>query len=183
MANTLDQNRILLGRFAAAHGIRGEVLIRTFTGEPAAIAAYGALSDKTGQRVFKIKVVRETDKGVVARVDGISDRNGAEALNGIELYVERAKLPKTDDAEYYHADLIGIAAFSPEGVEIGTVASVQNFGAGDLLEIRRAGRTETEYVPFTNACVPEVDVPARRATIVMPVMTGDREPNTEESET
>ena len=104
-------------------------------------------------------------------------------MNGIELYVERAKLPKADDAEYYHADLIGIAAFSPDGAEIGEIIAVENFGAGDLLEVRRAGRSDSEYIPFTNACVPNIDLAGRRATIVMPVMTGDREPNTEESET
>ena len=178
-----DRHRILLGRFGAAHGIRGEVMVRTFTGGAADIAAYGPLSDKASARSFKLKVVRVTDKGVVARVDGITDRNGAETLNGIDLYVDRAKFPEPDEAEYYHADLIGLRAVAPDGTEIGGVIAVENFGAGDLLEIRKAGSGETEYVPFTNACVPEVNIKARQLTVIMPVMTGEREPEQDTPDT
>ena len=179
MTSSKPEKRILLGRFAAAHGIRGEVLVRTYTGDPEDIAAYGPLSDKEAKRSFKLKVVRVTDKGVVARVDGIKDRNGAETLSGIELYVDRAKLPKAAEAEYYHADLIGLRAVTPEGSSIGEVVAVENFGAGDLLEIRMTGSTDTDYVPFTNACVPEVNIKAGQLTIVMPVMTGEKEPEDE----
>ena len=165
-----NAKRVLLGSFANAQGIRGEVQVRTFTGMPESIASYGPLSDKTGARTFKLKVVRVTDKGIIARVDGVSDRNAAEALKGIELYVERAKLPAADEGEYYHADLIGLRAVSPECEEIGKIIAVANFGAGDLLEVQLAGGTATEYVPFTDACVPHVDIAAGVATIVMPEM-------------
>ena len=94
-------NRVLLGQISAAHGIRGEVTIRTFTATPEAIAAYGPLTDKSGLRSFTVKVVRVTDKGVVARISGVGDRNGAEALRGTELYVDRAALPQIAEAEYY----------------------------------------------------------------------------------
>ena len=124
---------ILLGQIGAAHGIRGDVMIRTYTGEPAAIASYGTLTDKSGTKTFKIKVVRVTDKGVVARIDGVSDRNGAEALRNVELYIARNKLPKTDEAEFYHADLVGLQAIDEEGTVTGEVVAVQNFGAGDLI--------------------------------------------------
>lgn len=164
------ETRVLLGSFANAHGIRGEVQVRTFTGTPEAIASYGPLSDKAGTRTFKLKVVRVTDKGIIARVDGISDRNAAETLKGIDLYVDRAKLPVASEGEYYHADLIGLRAVSPDGDEIGKIIAVANFGASDLLEIQLKGGTATEYVPFTDACVPSVDLAAGVATVVMPEM-------------
>lgn len=176
-----NAKQVLLGSFANAHGIRGEVQVRTFTGAPESIASYGPLSDKEGRRTFKLKVVRVTDKGIIARVEGIADRNAAEALKGIELYVDRAKLPATDEGDYYHADLIGLLAVSPEGEEIGRIIAVANFGAGDLLEVQFAGGTATEFVPFSDACVPHVDIAAGVATIVMPEMVaGEGEDGVEE---
>ena len=176
MQSKTPNRLILLGRIGAAHGIKGDVSIKTFTGEPDAIGSYGPLTDKAGTKAFKVRVVRVTPKGVVARIHGVDDRNGAEALNGTDLYVERTRLPKAKDSEYYHADLLGLKAVNREGVEIGIVVAVENFGAGDLLEIQLAGGSTTEFVPFTNACVPDVDLATGRATIIMPVMTGDPEP-------
>lgn len=161
---------ILLGRITGAHGIRGEVVVHSFAAEPKDIAAYGPLSDKVGQRTFKITVVRVTPKGaVIARIGGVADRNAAEALKGTELYVARDKLPQPDDGEFYYADLIGLAAVTPEGAPIGEIVSVQNYGAGDLLEIRPSGTADTELVPFTDAFVPSVDIPGRRAVVILPV--------------
>ncbi len=168
--------RILLGQITGAHGIRGDVIVRSYTADPADVAAYGPLTGKTGETPISLTIVRVSDKGVVARVKGVTDRNGAEALKGRELYVLRSKLPKTDDAEYYHADLIGLAAFTAEGQPYGRVLAVQNFGAGDLLEIRVGEGRDVEFIPFTNACVPDVDLAAGRLTVVPPVMTGDPEP-------
>jgi 16S rRNA processing protein RimM len=160
--------RVLLGRIAGAHGIRGEVLIHTYTEAPESIGAYGALYDASGSRQLKIKVVRVTPKGVIARVAGVADRNAAEALKGIELYVERAQLPAAAEGEYYHADLVGLTAVDGEARTIGRIVSVQNFGAGDLLEIRLTGSSKTELVPFRDAFVPEVDLVARRAVVLLP---------------
>lgn len=174
------ETRVLLGSFANAHGIRGEVQVRTYTGAPEAIATYGPLSDKSGARTFKLKVVRVTDKGIIARVEGIADRNAAETLKGIELYIERAKLPAASEGEYYHADLIGLRAVSPEGKEIGKIIAVANFGASDLLEIQLNGGMATEYVPFSDACVPHVDIAAGVATVVMPEMVGEEGESGEE---
>jgi 16S rRNA processing protein RimM len=161
-------DRILLGRIAGAHGIRGEVLIKTFTAAPENIGAYGPLSDETGTRTFKLKSARATPKGVVARLQGVDDRNGAEALRGIALYIERDRLPEAAEDEFYHADLVGLAAVSPDGKPVGEIIAVQNYGAGDLLEIRLAGSSKTELVPFTDAAVPQVDVAARRVVVLMP---------------
>ena len=120
-------------------------------------------------------LARATAKGVVARLKGIGDRTAAEALKGVELYVDRDRLPAAAEGEFYHADLIGLAAVDPEGRQIGEIVAVQNFGAGDLLEIRLAGSGKTELVPFTEATVPEVDIAAGRAMVAMPAASNDEE--------
>ncbi len=181
-SSSKSKRLILLGQIGAAHGIRGEVSIRTFTAEPESIAAYGALSDKAGSKTFKIKVVRVTEKGVVARIDGIADRNAAEALRNVELFVDRARLPEADAAEFYHADLVGLTAVDAAGTKTGTIVSVQNFGAGDLLEVQFDGVRGTDFVPFTDACVPHVDLNGGRITIIPPEMTGEPEPASDEPE-
>jgi 16S rRNA processing protein RimM len=162
--------RILLGRIAGAHGIRGEVLIKTFTQAPENIGAYGPLSDADGRRMFTVASARVTQKGVVARLEAVNDRNAAEALKGVELYVDRERLPATDEDEFYHADLIGLAAVSPSGETLGTIVGVHNFGAGDLLEIRLPASGKTELIPFTDDVVPEVDIAAGRVVVVMPAI-------------
>jgi 16S rRNA processing protein RimM len=159
--------RIVLGRIAAAHGIRGEVLVKTFTERPEDIAAYGPLDDGAG-RSFRIKVLRTTSKGVVAAVSGIRDRTAAETLKGVSLYVDRDRLPPPDEGQFYHADLIGLAAVDPGGGTVGEVVAVHNHGAGDILEVRLAGTGKTELVAFTDAFVPEVDIAARRVVVRLP---------------
>lgn len=168
--------RILLGEIAGAHGIRGDVIVRTFTGEPTAIASYGPLTDAAGAGALTLKVLRVTPKGVIARVKGVADRNGAEALKGRKLYVARAALPEpAGDNDFYHADLIGLAAVTHDGRVLGEVVAVQNFGAGDLLEVRLSATQKTEFIAFTKACVPVVDVAGGRVTVVMPVAASDDE--------
>ena len=160
--------RILLGHISTAHGIRGEVVVKSLTEDPADIAAYGPLSDEDGGRTFEIEVVRVTKKGVIARLKGVTDRNAAEALRGTKLFVDREKLPKPDVDEIYHADIIGLTACRGDGSEVGEIVAVQNFGAGDLLEIRLAGKRRTEFVPFNETFVPELDIAAGRVVVVMP---------------
>jgi 16S rRNA processing protein RimM len=169
VAKAKAPSRVLLGQVTGAHGIRGEVLIRTYTAAPEGIAAYGPLSDAAGARQFRIAVVRVTAKGVVARIGGVADRTAAEALRGTALYVGRDRLPAAAEGEFYHADLIGLAAVAPDGGAIGEVVAVQNFGGGDLIEVRIAGSGATELVPFTDAFVPEVDLDGRRIVVVLPV--------------
>ncbi len=160
---------ILLGRIASAHGIRGDVLIKAFTQEPDGIAAYGPLTDETGTKSLKIKVRRVTPKGVIAGVSGVDDRNAAEALKGLELYIARDKLPEPEDDEIYHADLIGLTATDEAGDEIGTIVNVANYGGGDLLELRLKGKRSTELVPFTHDHVPVADIASRRLVIRWPL--------------
>jgi 16S rRNA processing protein RimM len=159
-----ERKRILLGRIAAAHGVRGEVLIKTFTERPQDIAAYGPLDDGAG-RTFTIKVVRVKPTGVVASIAGVGDRDGAESLKGASLYVDRDRLPAPDEDQFYHADLIGLAAVDPESRPVGEVVAVHNHGAGDILEVRLADTGKTELVAFTDAFVPEVDLKARRLVV------------------
>jgi 16S rRNA processing protein RimM len=168
--------RIVLAHVASAHGIKGDVVVRAHTGAPEALADYGPLTDASGKRQFEITQLKATAKGVVVRFKGIADRTAAEALRGLELYVERSALPVPADGEYYHVDLIGLAAVSPDGATIGQVIAVQNFGAGEMLEIKRADAKETEYVPFTDTFVPTVDIEGGRVTVIIPEMVGEPEP-------
>ncbi|MDX2258710.1 MAG: ribosome maturation factor RimM [Hyphomicrobiaceae bacterium] len=161
--------RVLLGVVTGAHGIRGEVTIKSFTAVAEDIAAYGPLTDGGGGRPLRLKVKRVTTKGVVAAVAGVTDRTAAEALRGAELWVARDRLPPTEDGEFYHADLIGMAAVDKAGQPFGEVVGVENYGAGDLLEVRLAGGRKTELVPFTLAHVPDVDVAGRRVIVAWPL--------------
>lgn len=167
MSDGSAEKRVLLGHISTAHGIRGEVLVKTHTVEPGAIASYGALTDAGGLAPLKLKVLRVTPKGVVARVAGVVDRNGAEALRGRELWVARSAMPEPSEDEFYHADLIGLAAFDEAGKALGTVVGIENYGAGDLVAIRGPGGVATELVPFTKSFVPVVDFAGRRIVVAM----------------
>lgn len=148
-----------LGHVSGPHGVRGEVVIKPYTQEPEGVATYGAVTDESGDREFKVKVVRVTKKGVVARLSGISNRNEAEALKGLVLFVEKSKLPKEDEDEWYFSDLIDLKVFlKGEKNSKGAVVAVQNYGAADLLEVRIEGAKTTLLVPFTEEIVPEVNV-------------------------
>ncbi len=168
-----SRKMILLGRIVAAHGIRGEVQIVSHTGDPGAIGAYGPLADAAGKRSFTVRVIRVTPKGVIARVEGVYDRNAAEALRGIDLYVDRSRLPPPAEGEYYHEDLIGLAAHDPEGKRIGSVVAMPNYGAGDLVEIKLDASRHTELIPFQDAYVPLVDIAGGRLTVIMPAFAPD----------
>lgn len=171
------QERVLLGRIAGAHGLRGEVVVQSYTAIPEDIAAYGALADADGSREFELRVMRVSDKGVVARIPGVDDRTKAEALKGTELWLPRDRLPAPDEEEYYHADLIGLAARDPDGREIGRIVAVQNYGAGDLLEIRLSGARRTELIPFTQDCVPKVAVAEGHVIVILPAVAGEEDDN------
>jgi 16S rRNA processing protein RimM len=158
-----------LGRIAAAHGIRGDVLIHSYADEPQDIAAYGPLETEDGSRRLEVRTLRVTPKGVIARVTGVEDRSSAEALKGLALYVDRARLPAPEEGEFYRADLVGLRAQDGNGRTLGTVVAVENYGAGDLLELRLEGKQPTELVPFTEVFVPVVDIAGGRVVVVMPV--------------
>jgi 16S rRNA processing protein RimM len=169
-------SQICVARIGAAHGVRGAVKLWTFTEDPLAVKHYSPLSTKDGARQFEVTHVREAKDHLVATLKGVATREDAERLNGIELYIARDKLPETDEDEYYHADLIGLAAVNTASEAIGRVIAIHNFGAGDIIEIAPASGP-TLLLPFTNAVVPTVDLANRRVVIELPqVIEGDDAP-------
>lgn len=158
---------VCVARIGAAHGVRGAVKLWTFTEDPFAVRDYGPLLTKDGKGQFEVATAREAKDHLVATFKGVTTRDEAERLNGIELYVARDKLPATDEDEYYHTDLIGLAAVTTEGDALGRVVAIHNFGAGDIIEIAPPKGT-TMLLPFTNAVVPEVDLAGGRVVIALP---------------
>ncbi|MFG3597015.1 ribosome maturation factor RimM [Bradyrhizobium sp. RDI18] len=158
---------ICVARIGAAHGVRGAVKLWTFTEDPLAVKQYGPLMTKDGARQFEVTHVREAKDHLVATLKGIATREDAERLNGLELYVARDKLPETDEGEYYHTDLIGLAAVNAAGEPLGRVIAIHNFGAGDIIEIAPP-QGATMLLPFTNAVVPTVDLASGRVVIELP---------------
>ena len=158
---------VCVARIGAAHGVRGAVKLWTFTEDPLAVQRYGPLFTKDGARQFEVTHVREARDHLVATLKDVNTRGEAERLNGIELYVSRDKLPATDADEYYHADLIGLAAVTTADQPLGKVIAIHNFGAGDIIEIAPP-KGATMLLPFTNAAVPTVDLAGGRVVIELP---------------
>lgn len=177
---TNNTTKILLGQIGAAHGIKGHVRIATHTQDPLAIGTYGPLdTDRPGLTVTLSKL-RLHKTVVVAQIKGIADRNAAEALNGVNLFVDRAKLPEIDDEDdFYHADLIGLEARLDTGITIGKVSALPNFGGGDLIEVRDPNSGDTYLYPFTKTVVPQVNIAEGYLTIVVPLDAeeGEEEPD------
>jgi 16S rRNA processing protein RimM len=157
--------RVCVAEIGAAHGIAGEVRLRAFTEEPLAVTQFGPLQAEDGSEV-KIAALRPGKDCLIARLAGVTDRTAAERLRNVKLYVARDKLPAIAEPEtWYHTDLVGLAAVGPDGAALGQVVAVQNFGAGDLLEIAPAAGGPTLLLPFTDTTVPVVDVPNGRVVI------------------
>jgi 16S rRNA processing protein RimM len=161
-------NKVRVARIGAAHGVRGEMKLWSFTQDPAAVADYGPLETEDG-KTFEIESMRAAKDHFVVRIAGIDDRDAAAKLCNLDLFVPRDRLPPIDeDDTWYHADLIGLAAVTPDGVALGTVAALHNFGAGDLIEIATTQSGEPLLLPFTDAIVPEIDMAARKVVVVLP---------------
>jgi len=175
-----SSRKLLMGRIGAAHGIKGEVRITSFTEEPLALVDYGPLTTDKPGLVIEIETARATTNVLVARLKGVTDRNAAEKLNGVELFVDRDKLPPpANDDDFYHADLIGLEARLGDGTVLGTVTAVPNYGASDLIEVRDTRTGDTFLYPFTKAVVPEVRLADGYIVIDVPVETdlGEEEPD------
>ncbi len=163
---------ILLGVVIGAQGLKGEVKVKTFTRNPEHLGAYGPLHAKDG-RAFVVRAARIAKADIaVAQLEGIADRNAAEALKGTELFVDRAALPPPEDEEFYHADLIGLAVYDREDRLLGEVSGLHNFGAGDVIVIVRPDGSDV-LLPFTREIVPEIDVKAGRIVVAAPEETGE----------
>jgi 16S rRNA processing protein RimM len=160
--------RVCVAQIGGAHGIRGEVKLKAFTSDPMAVTRYGPLLTEDGAASFEIENARPARGHLVVRLRGIGDRNAAERLANLKLFVPRSRLPPPAADEFYHADLIGLTAVTGDGTEIGAVLAVHDFGAGDILELKPAGDGPSIMVPFTEAFVPSVDISAGRIVVVPP---------------
>jgi 16S rRNA processing protein RimM len=157
---------VCVGVVTGPQGVSGAVRIKSFTGVPEDIASYGPLKDETGRRQFSLHLCGTAKSVLIARLSGVEDRDQAEALRGVRLYLPRSALPQPQAEEYYHADLIGLEAVLHDGTKIGRVRAVYDFGAGDTLELARDGAPPV-LLPFTRAVVPVV-VPAEGRLVVDP---------------
>ena len=146
---------VCVGVVTGPQGVSGAVRIKSFTGVPEDIASYGLLKDETGRRQFELHLCGAAKSVLIARLSGVEDRDQAEALRGLRLYLPRSALPQPPAEEYYHADLIGLEAVLQDGTRVGHVRAIYDFGAGDTLEIVR-DRAPPVLVPFTRAAVPIV---------------------------
>jgi 16S rRNA processing protein RimM len=160
----MTDSRILIGKIAAAHGLKGEVKLKCFAADPAALATYRGLSFADG-RAVNVRAARVQGDAVIAVLTGVADRTAAERLRGAEIYVDRSALPPPGEDEFYLADLIGCVACDPLGAPVGEVIAVPSYGAGDILEIRIGASRATGLVPFTREFAPGVDVAARRIAL------------------
>lgn len=156
------KGKIVVGALAGAFGVKGEVRLKSFCAEPEAICDYVPLSTRKGHVFAQVVITGQQPNGFIARIDGITTKEEADAVKGLELFADRAALPSLPDDEFYHSDLIGMEVRDTGGTVLGTVKAVLNHGAGDILEILLAGQSKTLLLPFTRAAVPTVDLTARR---------------------
>lgn len=162
-------DRICVGAIAGSFGVQGEVRLKSFCADPAAIASYGPLWTEDGAQSFTVKLTRaNVSGGLGARLSGVLTKEQADALKGTQLFADRERLPTLPDDEFYHADLIGLVAQDAGGATLGTVRAVHNHGAGDMLEILGPGMKAALLVPFTLAVVPTVDLAAGRIVVDLP---------------
>lgn len=161
------EKRVCVAQIGAAHGIRGDVRLKSFTANPMAIADYGPLQSEDG-RTFEIETLRPAKDMLIAHFEGMDDRTAASGLTNLRLYVPRERLPAPGEGEVYHADLIGLAVHDRGGQILGEVTAVHNFGAGDVIEMRPQQGGETVLLPFTRTVFPIVDVERGRLVVEPP---------------
>jgi 16S rRNA processing protein RimM len=160
---------VLVGRFGAPQGVRGEVRVQSYTASPAAIGGYGPLTDASRTKDFAFERLRPLkDDMLVVKVKGVDAREDAAALTGVELFVRRDRLPEPSEDEFYYDDLVGLVALTPEGASLGRVAAVENYGAGDILEVAPDSGGEPLVLPFAKSVVLAVDFEAGVVVVVLP---------------
>jgi 16S rRNA processing protein RimM len=163
-----NDRMIAVGRVAGAFGVRGEVRITAFTEEPLALARYRELKRQDGSAGLTVLSARDAKGGIVCRCAGVETKEQADALRGLRLFIPREALPAPEEDEFYLADLIGLSVHTPEGETLGAIKSVQDFGAGDILEITPAAGGPTWYLAFTRETVPTVDIAGGKVVVVLP---------------
>ncbi len=175
---------VLVGVIGAARGLKGDVRVKSFTADAHAIGSYGPLTDETGTKIFNLKVIGQQKGQVLVRIKGVDDRTAVDALKGQALYVERDRLPETEEEEYYFSDLVGLQAQLKDGTDFGRVVEVEDHGGGPFLELAVPDRGRV-LVPFTKAAVPVVDIAGSRVVIDPPeglLEPGDPEPQDPEGD-
>ncbi len=167
---------VLVGRFGAAQGVRGEVRLHSYTSDPQAISGYRPLTDSSRGQAFVFERLRSLkDDMLVVKVKGVETREEASALTGVELFARRDQLPEPSEDEFYCDDLVGLLAATGDGRRLGHVAAIVNYGAGDILEIAPEGGGEALLLPFTKTVVPTIDFSAGRIVVEPPEeIDGDR---------
>jgi 16S rRNA processing protein RimM len=160
------ERRVCVGVIAGAQGVRGAVRVKSFTDDPAALSDFAEITDEAGNPLA-LQVMEVRPRLVVARIDGVGDRDAAAALRGTKLYLDRAALPAPGAEEFYHADLIGLVCETPAGESLGRVKAIHDFGAGDVIEIDGFDM----MIPFTHSTVPEVDIAGDRLVVILPEQT------------
>ncbi len=163
----MNEKRIQIGEIATAHGIKGFVKLRSFVDDESLFEEGTVFTSETGAKTLSFKIKGAVKKDLLAEVTGVADRNGAEALRGTKLYIDRDALPEADDGEYYIEDLKGLKVVDGQGNDIGTILSVENFGASDLLDIKPQSG-QSFYVPFTDDTVLDVDFEGGTVKIQIP---------------
>ena len=162
------ETRVCVAQIGAAHGLRGGVHLRSFTEDPQAFTQYGPLETEDRSRRLEIDSVKPSKDGFTVRFVGVTRREQTEALRNVNLYVDRDRLPAPDEGEFYFADLIGLAAVTPQGDPLGEVIALHNFGAGDIVELKLSANGESTMLLFDGATVPEVDIAGGKIVVVMP---------------
>jgi 16S rRNA processing protein RimM len=172
--------RLCLAVITGARGLKGEVRLKSFAQDADHLQSLGPLANEDDSRQFRLYAVKAAPQGVFVRIEGIEDRSAADALRGTRLFIERARLPALAEDEFYHADLLGLDVVDEQGVPLGRLAAIHNFGAGDVLEISRAGYPAL-MLAFTQSNVPHVDLKAGRITVAPPVDAPDLGSHREET--
>ncbi|WP_296416843.1 ribosome maturation factor RimM [Pseudooctadecabacter sp.] len=164
----MADDTLIVGSISGAFGVHGDVRLKSFCADPEALADYTPLTRSDGKTITTIVLKGQTKGALIARVDGITTKEEADALRGIDLIAQRDQLPSLPDDEFYHTDLMGLMAFDTGGAELGRVKAVQSNGADDLLEVVAPGLKDTVLVPFTRTIVPTVDLASGRIIIDPP---------------
>ena len=162
-----SKDKVCVGAIVGAFGVKGEVRLKSFCADPVAIASYGPLWTEDGARSFTLTLGASVAQGFAGRLSGVTTKEAADALRGVRLFVDRARLPDPSDDEFYHADLIGLQVLDTGGAVLGRIKAVLNHGASDILEVAAPGQSGVLLIPFTRAIVPTVDL-ARGCVIVDP---------------
>lgn len=163
----MAKDRVCVGAIAGSFGVRGEVRLKSFCADPAAIGDYSPVETEEG-KPLALHLTRAIKAGFAAKIEGVGTKDAADAMRGVRLYVDRARLPEPEEDEYYHSDLIGMSVVDTGGADLGKVKAVLDHGAGDLLELHLAGSSKTALLPFTKDVVPTVDMAARRLVVDPP---------------